>query len=66
VNSVALVRQRTIPTELPPLVGEVGANFSGQRASRGQRNESPRLLISVFYIRIRNKCSRLLSELDTL
>jgi hypothetical protein len=24
-----LVRQRTIPTERPPLVGEVSANFSG-------------------------------------
>jgi hypothetical protein len=28
-NSVALVRERTIPTERPPLVGEVSANFSG-------------------------------------
>jgi hypothetical protein len=28
-NSGALVRQRTIPTERPPLVGEVSANFSG-------------------------------------
>jgi hypothetical protein len=28
-NSVALVRKRTIPTERPPLVGEVSANFSG-------------------------------------
>jgi hypothetical protein len=28
-NSVALVRKRTIPTERPPLVGEVGANFCG-------------------------------------
>jgi hypothetical protein len=26
-NSVALVRKRTIPTERPPLVGEVSANF---------------------------------------
>jgi hypothetical protein len=25
----ALVRQRTIPTERPPLLGEVSANFSG-------------------------------------
>jgi hypothetical protein len=24
-----LVRKRTVPTELPPLVGEVSANFSG-------------------------------------
>ena len=27
--SVALVRTRTIPTERPPLVGEVSANFCG-------------------------------------
>ena len=27
--SVALVRERTIPTELPPPVGEVSANFCG-------------------------------------
>ena len=30
-NSVALVRTRTIPTEWPPPVGEVSANFCGQR-----------------------------------
>jgi hypothetical protein len=47
-NSVALVRKRTIPTERPPLVGEVSANFRGERVSRGQRNESPQPLISVF------------------
>jgi hypothetical protein len=29
INSGALVRQRTIPTERPPPVGEVSANFSG-------------------------------------
>jgi len=28
-NSVALVRERTIPTERPPPVGEVSANFYG-------------------------------------
>jgi hypothetical protein len=28
-NSVALVRERTIPTELPQLVGEVSANLCG-------------------------------------
>jgi hypothetical protein len=28
-NSVALVRERTIPTERPPLVGEVSAKFCG-------------------------------------
>ena len=29
LNSVALVRERTIPTERPPPVGEVSANFRG-------------------------------------
>jgi hypothetical protein len=29
LNSVALVRERTVPTERPPLVGEVSANFCG-------------------------------------
>jgi hypothetical protein len=28
-NSVDLVRRRCIPTERPPLVGEVSANFGG-------------------------------------
>jgi hypothetical protein len=28
-NSIVLVRERTIPTERPPLVGEVIANFCG-------------------------------------
>jgi len=49
-NSVALVCERTIPTESPPPVGEVGANFFADRGvSRGQRNGSPRPLISVFW-----------------
>jgi hypothetical protein len=43
-----LVRKRTIPIEWPPLVGEVSANFCGERVSRGQRNGFPRPLISVF------------------
>jgi hypothetical protein len=30
-NSMALVRERTIPTERPQLVGEVSANFCGLR-----------------------------------
>jgi hypothetical protein len=30
------VRERTISTERPPLVGEVIANFYGQRVPRGQ------------------------------
>ena len=29
-NSVALVRERTIPTERPPPDGEVSANFCGE------------------------------------
>jgi hypothetical protein len=29
LNSMALVRERTIPTEHPPLVGEVSANLCG-------------------------------------
>jgi hypothetical protein len=29
LNSVVLVRERTVPTEQPPLVGEVSANFCG-------------------------------------
>ena len=32
LNSVALVRERTIPTERPPPVGEVSANFCGYRS----------------------------------
>jgi hypothetical protein len=47
-DSVAVVRKRTIPTERPPLVGEVSANFFGQRVLGGKRNEFPRPLISVF------------------
>jgi hypothetical protein len=31
---VALVRVRTTPTELPPLVGEASANFCGYRGCR--------------------------------
>jgi hypothetical protein len=44
LNSVALVRERTIPTERPPPVGEVSAKFAGRGVSRGQRNGSPRPL----------------------
>jgi hypothetical protein len=36
-NSVALVRERTIPTERPPFVGEINANFYREGVSRGQR-----------------------------
>jgi hypothetical protein len=36
------VRELTIPTERPPLVGEVIANFCGYRVPRGQRDGSLR------------------------
>jgi hypothetical protein len=42
LNSVARVHEGTIPTERPPLAGELSANFCGQRVSRGQRDGSLR------------------------
>jgi hypothetical protein len=42
LNSMVLVRERTIPTERPPLVGEVIASFCGYRVPRGQRGGSLR------------------------
>jgi hypothetical protein len=39
---VASVRERTIPTERPLLVGEVSANFCGYRVPRGHRGGSLR------------------------
>jgi hypothetical protein len=39
-SSVVLVGERTTPTELPALVGEVIINFCGRRVSLGQRDES--------------------------
>jgi hypothetical protein len=39
---VALVSKRTIPTERPPLVGEVSANFCGSSVPRDQRDRSLR------------------------
>jgi hypothetical protein len=39
-NSMVWVSEWTIPTERPPLVGEVIANFCGQRVPRGQRDGS--------------------------
>jgi hypothetical protein len=48
LNPVAVVFKLTIPTERPPLVGEVSANLCEQRVLRGQRNEFTRPLISVF------------------
>jgi hypothetical protein len=37
-NPMVWVRERTIPTERPPLVGEVIASFCGKRVPRGQRD----------------------------
>jgi hypothetical protein len=41
-TSMVWVRERTIPTEQQPLVGEVIANLCGQRVPRGQSDESLR------------------------
>jgi hypothetical protein len=48
-NSMALVRERTIPTEIPPLVGEVSAKF----ADRG-----------CHVVRVRDPYDRILGFLD--
>jgi hypothetical protein len=37
-NFVAIVQERTISTERSPLVGDINANFCGQRVLRGQHN----------------------------
>jgi hypothetical protein len=37
INSVALVRERTIPTERPMPVGEISVHFWGRGVSCGQR-----------------------------
>jgi hypothetical protein len=42
------VLERTIPTERPPLVGEVIANFSGYRVPGGQRDGSLRPYSRIF------------------
>ena len=48
LNSVALVREQTIPTERPPPVGEVSANFCGQRGVTWSAQRIPTaVLISV-------------------
>ena len=48
-NYVTLVRERTIPTERPPPVGEVSANFCGQRGVTWSAQRFPTaVLISAF------------------
>jgi hypothetical protein len=40
---MGLVRERTIPAERPPFVGEASANFLRiEKVLSGQRSESPR------------------------
>jgi hypothetical protein len=41
-NTLARVRERTMPTERPALVSEFAANFCGKRMSSGQRDGSLR------------------------
>jgi hypothetical protein len=49
LNSVALVREQTLPTERPPLVGEVSANVFADRGYRVvSATDSLRSLISIF------------------
>jgi hypothetical protein len=49
LNSMVWVRERTIPTERPPLVGEVTANFCGWRVPRCQRDRSLRPYFRFFW-----------------
>jgi hypothetical protein len=47
-NSVVRVRERTIPTERPSLIGDDSANFFEDRVvSSSQRGASPTAVISV-------------------
>jgi hypothetical protein len=43
-----LVRKRTIPTERPPLVGEVSATFADRGCGVVSPTDPPQSLISVF------------------
>jgi hypothetical protein len=47
-NSVAWVRDLTIPTERPLHIGEVSANFEARGVSRSQRGGSPTAVLSDF------------------
>jgi hypothetical protein len=47
-NSVALVRQRTIAIEQPPLVGEASANFCGKKGGAWLVLRIPTSVNSVF------------------
>ena len=49
-NSVALVRERTIPTERPPPVGEVGAIYMRQ-FSIGNINTGRHIMANIYLAR---------------
>jgi hypothetical protein len=53
LNSVALVRERTIPTGRPPLVGEVSANFWGIEDVAWSAQRIPTVVNLVFLDRSR-------------
>jgi hypothetical protein len=53
-NSVALVRERNIPTKRPPLVDEVSANFCGYRGDAWAAWRYPTAVISPLYVGILN------------
>jgi hypothetical protein len=49
INSVARVRERTEPTERPPLFGEVSANFCGKRVICDHRDGGDRIRLRLFF-----------------
>jgi hypothetical protein len=52
-NSVARVHERTVPTERPPLVGQVRANFLPIEGVLWSARRIPMSVISVFWNRSR-------------
>jgi hypothetical protein len=64
-NSVALVRERTIPTERPPLVGEVSANFADRGMLQLNLKILNNLILLVLFNAIR-KCNCLFVYLTFL
>jgi hypothetical protein len=66
LNSVAVVRKRTIPTEWPPLVGEVSANVCGQRVLRGLAQRIPTAVNLCFLDRSRYFSIQVALQLSSL
>jgi hypothetical protein len=58
-NSVASVHKRTIPTERPPLVGEVSANFFADRGCHVVSVTNP-------YVRILGFLDRFITKRNVL